>query len=170
MQIGDRVKTQNGTEGTIENMDAQFIYVRDDFDGLVVTKLSCLTPIGDTKMTEQEYETIISEHNAEIKALKEKLCEANKKKHNATSALCLTLCEKYKPYINKKVKITFDKYGNGNTIIRIGFLQCFFESLYGNGIVPLMSKVKKDGTQSLNNYSEWHMESYKCITNIELVE
>lgn len=170
MEIGNRVRTNNGTEGVIESIDEQFVYVRDDFDSLVVTKLSCLIPISDTKMTEQEYEVIIAELDAEISILKDKIREANKKKHDATSAFCLTLCEQYKPYINKKVKITFDKCGNGNTITYIGFLQCFFETQYGQGIVPLISKVKKDGTQSLNDYPEWQMESYKCITNIELVE
>lgn len=173
MEIGDRVKTYNGTEGVIESMDEQFIYVRDDFDSLVVTKLSDLIPIGDTKITEQEYEAIIAEQDAEIRILKEKINNANHKKLKTLRAFCDSLDEKYSEYVGKKVKITFlvpIRWHDAEPKEIVGFLHGFKEFDYRHFICPDIAKVKKDGTESLNHYNDWQTECYKHITNIELVE
>lgn len=170
MEIGDRVKTQNGTEGTIENIDAQFVYVRDDFDSLVVTKMSCLTPIGDTKITEQEYKIVMAEQFAEIKSLKAKTLEAQRRQNETIKAFCKTLTEQYADFIGKKVSITFvHKVGcNMSYTNRVGYLRGFRKAEWRDEIRPILAKVKKDGTESLVVYPDYMMESYDSIAEIKL--
>lgn len=124
-------------------------------------------------MTEQEYETIIAEQDAEISILKDKIHQASLKKMEAVKAFCDSLAEKYAEYIGKKVKITFiisDRWNEETPNEIVGFLNCFKEMGYRRIICPDIAKVKKDGTESLQHYTEWQTESYKYITNIELVE
>ena len=124
-------------------------------------------------MTEQEYKTIIAEQDAEIRILKVKMDNAEHKKSEATASFCESLTKQYAKFIAKKVKITFTvmNYLNEPTDKEcIGFLQGFKKMRYDQEICPIIAKIKKDGSISRNNYSEWQIKSYKHITKIELVE
>lgn len=85
------------------------------------------------------------------------------------------LCEHYKEFVGKKVRITFAWENNWSKKFEasavIGYLQGFYvkgdystESIY-----PDVAKVKKDGSPSLNHYSEWDIKSWSKIQSIEVL-
>lgn len=170
MEVGNRVRMSSGAEGTIEEIDQQFVYVRDDFDSLIVTKLSCLVPIGDTQITEQEYKIVMAELLDEIRSLKAKVLAAQRRQNETIKAFCKTLTEQYAGFIGKKVSITFvHKVGyNTSYTNRVGYLRGFRKAEWRNEIRPILAKVKKDGTESLVLYPDYMMDSHDSISEIKL--
>lgn len=123
-------------------------------------------------MTEQEYEKALAELYAETVILTNKLNELADKRSEVVKDFCNSLVMKYASYINKKVSITFS-YINywGKPCVRtlVGYLRGFYNKRYDNAICPLLSKVKKNGDASLNNYSDGDVFSYQLITEIKIV-
>lgn len=170
MEVGNRVRMSSGAEGTIEEIDQQFVYVRDDFDSLVVTKMSCLTPIGDTQITGQEYKIVMAELLDEVQSLKAKALIAQRRVDETIKAFCKTLADQYADFIGKKVSITFVHQVGHNTSYtnRVGYLRGFRKAEWKDEVRPILAKVKKDGTESLVLYPDYMMDSYNSISEIKL--
>ena len=124
-------------------------------------------------MTEQEYENIITHENAKISNLKKGISNANNIKDAATSKFIDTLGGRYSDFIGKKVELVFtitNCFGKSVKLRYIGFLEGFKESRYKKEIVPVLAKIKKDGSASANTYNDFDLYSYKLISDIKIIE
>lgn len=116
-------------------------------------------------MTEKEYEEAIATQNAIIHSHEKEIRVARSKKGEVTEAFCQSLSERYADFIGKKVKVEFNGYKPV-----VGFLMKFKKACGCEKIYPVIAKVKKDGTASLNCYMDYKMPSYKFISNIKIIE
>ena len=87
---------------------------------------------------------------------------------------CHELCNQYQQYKGKRVKIVFERkmerHGNSEHVERKeveGFLVGFsYRHRYGSDIMPVVAKIKKDGTPSKNFFSYWEMYSWNEIVSV----
>lgn len=130
-------------------------------------------------MTQTEFEKEMSVLREERELRQKMVRETETKMHEVMQARAETLATEYYQYDGKKVKIEFEKtermYG-GEEYIRhkevVGFLKGFsyMPNYMSQGIKVRVAKVKKDGTPSLNMYSEWDTMSAEYIKSITIVE
>lgn len=124
-------------------------------------------------MTEKEYEEAIATQNAIIHSHEKEINVARRKKREVTEVFEQSLSDRYADFVGKKVEITFSiPTGRGDCTIKTvtGFLSGFKYGGYTLKIRPILAKVKKDGSASLNHYSDLDLASYKYISNIKIVE
>lgn len=118
----------------------------------------------------EEIKKSINAVECEIEKQTDVLNSLNNQRKQLYRQLCDKLKEKYAEYIGKRVVITFQKQYYTPKSVE-GYLNGFeVYDTYGIEIRPSLSKIKKDGSKSLNTVPLWDSENYENIMAIKLVK
>ena len=124
-------------------------------------------------MTKEEFESRLHALESEYAALQSQLSEKHKEKHAHYREMAQSLCERYKQYDGKRVRVTFE-HTERNCLpsrkVCEGFWQGFeFKHNYHTNIYPTLFEIKKDGTPSKVAFSEWDVRPWDEIVSVEEV-
>lgn len=130
-------------------------------------------------MTQTEFEKEMSVLREERELRKKMVRETEIKMCEVMQARAESLATEYYQYDGKKVKIEFEsteRMWSGKEFTQhkevVGFLKGFsyMPNYMSKGIQVRVAKVKKDGTPSLNMYSEYETMSAEYIKSITIVD
>lgn len=115
-------------------------------------------------------ETLRNDRDAKLMTI----CDIEDNMRDVMRDICNEYANEYKQYFGKKVRIEF--YGHDYRFAKtvVGFIKSFkpernFMAL-GSDVIPVVSKVKKNGTPSANVYADWDVMPVKYIHSITVIE